>query len=156
MQLLCLWSVWFLQNKLSVYYRFAVIGSTGRHYNVELADDRHTCQCPDFRVRHRACKHIKLVLQQLGISEDSKDWHKVLAQCCCLKMLHSCLRALPPFCTPPPIPLSYAPPPRRPLWLSSWADCIVAAGVDCTAYVTIISSQMFQVLGIQIQTACWS
>ena len=56
-----------------------MIGSTGRHYTVELADERHTCQCPDFRMRRRACKHIKLVLQQLGISENSQDWHKVQA-----------------------------------------------------------------------------
>lgn len=59
--------------------RFAVVGSTGRHYTVELANARHTCQCPDFRVRKRSCKHIKLVLQQLGLSEDSGDWHKVQA-----------------------------------------------------------------------------
>lgn len=56
--------------------RFAVVGSTGRHYNVDLASQGHTCQCPDFRMRKRACKHIKLVLQQLSLS-DSHDWHEV-------------------------------------------------------------------------------
>lgn len=44
---------------------------------MELGNERHTCQCPDFRVRKRSCKHIKLVLQQLGLSEDSGGWHKV-------------------------------------------------------------------------------
>lgn len=150
MQLLCLWSVLFLQSKLSVYYRFAVIGSTGRHYNVDLADDRHTCQCPDFRVRHRACKHIKLVLQQLGISQDSNDWHKVFAQCCCLEIA-SLLSACP-------ASLLYPAPHSHEdhSGFAPEADCTVAPGVKCTAYVTVISSQMFQVLGIQIQTACWS
>ena len=29
--------------------KFVVLGSTKNHYTVTLSDDRHTCQCVDFR-----------------------------------------------------------------------------------------------------------
>ena len=29
--------------------RFVVLGSTSKHYTVTLSDERHTCQCVDFR-----------------------------------------------------------------------------------------------------------
>ncbi|GMH34300.1 hypothetical protein BSKO_02134 [Bryopsis sp. KO-2023] len=54
--------------------KFAIIGSTGKHYVVTLSEARQTCQCMDFRIRKRACKHIKLVLKQLAIEEDPKAW----------------------------------------------------------------------------------
>lgn len=56
--------------------RFVVLGSTGSKYHVVLADDKPSCQCMDFRIRRRECKHIKLVLQQLGISSSPADWHQ--------------------------------------------------------------------------------
>ncbi|DBA71329.1 TPA: hypothetical protein ACH3X2_011140 [Trebouxia sp. C0005] len=59
--------------------RFAVIGSTGSHYNVELKDPAPTCQCVDFRIRKRICKHQKLVLLQLGIPDKPQDWHKAVS-----------------------------------------------------------------------------
>lgn len=54
-----------------------MLGSTGSKYHVTLAEDKRTCQCMDFRIRRRDCKHIKLVLQQLGISASPGDWHQV-------------------------------------------------------------------------------
>ena len=54
---------------------------------------RRRCQCMDFRIRQRECKHIRLVLQQLGIAKHPQDWHKVqlypkicstvVRTCCC-------------------------------------------------------------------------
>ncbi len=64
-------------DKLAWCCRFAVIGSTGSHYNVELKDPAPTCQCVDYRIRKRICKHQKLVLLQLGIPDKPQDWHKV-------------------------------------------------------------------------------
>lgn len=57
-----------------------VLGSTGSKYVVTLADKRHTCKCMDFRIRQRPCKHIRLVLQQLGIADSPADWHQVTPQ----------------------------------------------------------------------------
>lgn len=59
--------------------RFAVIGSTGSHYNVELKDPAPTCQCVDYRIRKRICKHQKLVLLQLGIPDKPQDWHQAVS-----------------------------------------------------------------------------
>ncbi len=53
-----------------------MLGSTGSKYHVVLADDKPSCQCMDFRIRRRECKHIKLVLQQLDISSSPADWHQ--------------------------------------------------------------------------------
>ena len=30
----------------------------------------------DFRIRQRECKHIRLVLQQLGVAKHPQDWHQ--------------------------------------------------------------------------------
>ena len=54
--------------------------STGNHYTVKLNDERHTCRCVDFccRGRQRPCKHLTLVMQQLGMTRDNpKGWHQV-------------------------------------------------------------------------------
>lgn len=47
---------------------FVVIGSKGNHYRVVLGGDRHKCGCMDWRLRgrQRHCKHICLLLNQLG------------------------------------------------------------------------------------------
>ena len=29
--------------------KFVVLGSTNKHYTITLSDERHTCQCVDFR-----------------------------------------------------------------------------------------------------------
>lgn len=54
-----------------------MLGSTGNKYVVTLSDDKHSCKCMDFRIRRRECKHIKLVLQQLGVAKHPEDWHQV-------------------------------------------------------------------------------
>lgn len=59
--------------------RFVVIGSTGTHYEVELKDPAPSCQCVDFRIRRRMCKHQKLVLTQLGIPDKPQDWHQAVS-----------------------------------------------------------------------------
>ena len=54
--------------------------STGNHYTVKLNDERHICRCVDFccRGRQRPCKHLTLVMQQLGMTSDNaKGWHQV-------------------------------------------------------------------------------
>ena len=59
---------------------FLAACSTGTHYTVKLNDERHTCRCVDFccRGRQRPCKHLTLVMQQLGMtSDDPKGWHQV-------------------------------------------------------------------------------
>ncbi len=43
--------------------RFVVLGSTKNHYTVTLSDDRHACQCVDFRIRKHECKHIRCALE---------------------------------------------------------------------------------------------
>ncbi len=81
--------------------RFVVLGSTGKHYTITLAASP-ACECMDFRydaianraastalemhadhvssfrLRRRICKHIRLVLVELGIEEDPSAWHQVL------------------------------------------------------------------------------
>lgn len=49
---------------------FVVIGSKGNHYRVVLGGDRHTCGCMDWKLRgrQRHCKHICLLLDQLGLA----------------------------------------------------------------------------------------
>ncbi|CAL8463455.1 g2989 [Coccomyxa elongata] len=55
--------------------KFVVLGSTKNHYIVTLSDDRHACQCVDFRIRKHQCKHIRLVLTQLDIADKPSSWH---------------------------------------------------------------------------------
>lgn len=52
---------------------FQVQGSKGTPYIVKLNDDKHRCTCLDHRFRRHNCKHICLVLQQLGILDDGAD-----------------------------------------------------------------------------------
>ena len=62
------------------HLRYMTACSTGNHYTVKLNDDRHTCRCVDFccRGRQRPCKHLTLVMQQLGMTSDNpKGWHQV-------------------------------------------------------------------------------
>ena len=59
-----------------------MLGSTGSKYVVTLAAERHSCQCMDFRIRQRECKHIRLVLQQLGVAKHPQDWHQVCGLRC--------------------------------------------------------------------------
>ncbi|PRW59134.1 DNA-dependent metalloprotease WSS1 [Chlorella sorokiniana] len=54
--------------------KFAVLGSTGNHYTVTLADDKHTCTCLDFRFRRHHCKHICAVLSSLSILDQPAGW----------------------------------------------------------------------------------
>jgi len=49
---------------------FQVQGSKGTPYIVRLNNDKHGCTCLDHRFRRHNCKHICLVLQQLGILDD--------------------------------------------------------------------------------------
>ncbi|KAK9812653.1 hypothetical protein WJX72_001341 [[Myrmecia] bisecta] len=60
---------------------FVVLGSTGTHYKVTLSEEaKAACQCMDFRIRRRICKHQRLVLGQLGLPEDSpKGWRQAVA-----------------------------------------------------------------------------
>ena len=39
-----------------------VVGSTGKHYKVELGSQRRRCACVDHRIRRHDCKHIRLML----------------------------------------------------------------------------------------------
>ncbi|GIL42283.1 hypothetical protein Vafri_304 [Volvox africanus] len=55
---------------------FVVLGSTGNHYTVRLSDERRSCQCMDCRVRKRDCKHIRLILEKLQISDKPSQWHE--------------------------------------------------------------------------------
>ena len=52
--------------------RFVVVGSTGKHYVIFLSNERRRCQCPDHRIRQHDCKHIRLVLEQLGIASHTR------------------------------------------------------------------------------------
>ena len=100
--------------------RFAVIGSTGSHYNVELKDPAPSCQCVDYRIRKRICKHQKLVLLQLGIPDAPQDWYKVCTcaiQPCgrskrnrcvmdmCISLTGSCSTVMTGMCRPSDSPL---------------------------------------------------
>ncbi|GAB4817013.1 hypothetical protein N2152v2_004059 [Parachlorella kessleri] len=58
--------------------QFVVLGSTGSHYTVTLADDKQTCQCMDYRFRRHQCKHICLALSHLGILDDPSGWHQAV------------------------------------------------------------------------------
>lgn len=51
--------------------KFVILGSAGKHYVVTLSDERHTCQCMDFRTRgkQRPCKHIRVSQQELGLEQ---------------------------------------------------------------------------------------
>lgn len=62
-----------------------VVGSSGKHYTVTLQDEKPTCQCMDFRIRKRQCKHITLVLQSIG-APTASDW----AEVCSTKMVQAC------------------------------------------------------------------
>jgi len=55
--------------------KFIVIGSKGDPYTITLADDKHKCTCLDHRFRRHNCKHICLVLSQLGVLDDPSKWH---------------------------------------------------------------------------------
>ena len=58
--------------------KFVVLGSTGRHYTVTLSTGKASCQCVDFRIRKHACKHQRLIYDQLGGEPPgSEDWHQV-------------------------------------------------------------------------------
>ncbi|KAK9801344.1 hypothetical protein WJX73_007385 [Symbiochloris irregularis] len=57
---------------------FMVQGSKGKHYKVALQDEKQTCQCMDYRLRRHACKHIRLVLTQLGIVDAASEWHEAV------------------------------------------------------------------------------
>lgn len=79
--------------------RFAVIGSTGNHYMVTLSNAQHTCNCIDFKIRKRMCKHIRLVLSSLGVEDSPGDWKEVaivLPQDCTLR-LNRCFISNPCF-----------------------------------------------------------
>ncbi|GIL95975.1 hypothetical protein Vretimale_1896 [Volvox reticuliferus] len=58
---------------------FVVLGSTGNHYTVRLSDGRRSCQCMDCRVRKRDCKHIRLTLEKLQISDKPAQWYEPVA-----------------------------------------------------------------------------
>ncbi len=54
--------------------KFVVLGSKGDPYTVALQDGKHTCTCLDHRFRRHNCKHILLVLRQLGKLDAPADW----------------------------------------------------------------------------------
>lgn len=41
-------------------------------------------RCPDNRIRRRDCKHIRLILQELGCEDDAEFWYE--------RMLHSLIK----------------------------------------------------------------
>jgi len=57
---------------------FIVIGSKGDPYTVTLADEKHKCTCLDHRFRRHNCKHICLVLSQVGALETPTKWHSAV------------------------------------------------------------------------------
>lgn len=58
---------------------FAVRGSQGKNYNVVFSEGGRSCQCMDYRLRRRDCKHIRLVAHQLGVQEAGcRDWQKAV------------------------------------------------------------------------------
>ena len=69
--------------------RFVVIGSTGNHYTVIVSDAARKCQCMDCRIRKRDCKHIKLILNSLGIADSPTQWRQVRVRCLCEQALMS-------------------------------------------------------------------
>ncbi|KAL4425739.1 hypothetical protein ABPG75_009755 [Micractinium tetrahymenae] len=58
--------------------KFVVLGSKGNHYTITLKDDKHTCGCLDYRFRRHNCKHILLVLSQLGIEDRPQEWRSAV------------------------------------------------------------------------------
>ena len=54
--------------------KFIVLGSKGDPYTVTLADEKHKCTCLDHRFRRHNCKHICLVLDQIGTLDDPSKW----------------------------------------------------------------------------------
>jgi len=54
--------------------KFIVLGSKGDPYTVTLADEKHKCTCLDHRFRRHNCKHITLVLSEIGALEDPDAW----------------------------------------------------------------------------------
>ncbi|KAL4445856.1 hypothetical protein ABPG77_009055 [Micractinium sp. CCAP 211/92] len=58
--------------------KFVVLGSKGNHYTITLKDDKHTCACLDYHFRRHNCKHIMLVLSQLGIEEQPQEWRSAV------------------------------------------------------------------------------
>mmetsp|Transcript_2304 Transcript_2304/g.4688 ORF Transcript_2304/g.4688 Transcript_2304/m.4688 type:complete len:233 (-) Transcript_2304:289-987(-) len=58
---------------------FVVVGSTGKHYQVSLSAENQTCQCIDHRIRRHACKHIRLILEKIGLDVTTADqWHSAV------------------------------------------------------------------------------
>lgn len=55
---------------------FIVIGSRGDPYTITLSDEKKKCTCIDHRCRKRDCKHILLVLSQLGILDEAETWEQ--------------------------------------------------------------------------------
>lgn len=58
--------------------KFIVIGSKGDPYTVTLADEKHKCTCLDHRFRRHNCKHICLVLSQVGALDDPSNWREAV------------------------------------------------------------------------------
>lgn len=40
-----------------------------------MTDEKRTCQCVDHRIRKHDCKHIRLMLQTLGIPNSPAEWY---------------------------------------------------------------------------------
>lgn len=47
----------------------------GKHYKVEFSDEKRKCACVDHRIRKHDCKHIRLMLQTLGVQDNPSDWY---------------------------------------------------------------------------------
>ncbi|PSC67876.1 ring finger domain-containing [Micractinium conductrix] len=60
--------------------KFMVLGSKNNAYTISLNDTKHTCQCLDYRFRRHNCKHILLVLSQLGVEECPGEWRAAVEQ----------------------------------------------------------------------------
>lgn len=50
---------------------FIIMGSTGNIYTVSI-NEQPTCTCPDFRLRHKSCKHIFFVLIRIMKVDESQ------------------------------------------------------------------------------------
>lgn len=55
---------------------FIVLGSKGDPYMITLNDTKHKCTCLDHRFRRHNCKHICLVLSELGVLDAPEDWKR--------------------------------------------------------------------------------
>lgn len=62
------------------YARFAVIGSTGIQYIVELNSSKKSCDCPDHITRKHVCKHMYFVYKYLDIfkKHQRRHWHQAV------------------------------------------------------------------------------